>query len=475
MRSLWTPVALGWAMAWSLVLLMGSPADAVGQETWKAGVARRKITPERTMWMSGYAGRDRPADSTLIDLYAKAIAVEDPAGERVVLVGLDLVGIDRDLSVAICKRLEAEHRLKRSQVALCSSHTHTGPVVGRNLMTMYTLDAAQNQLVQDYTRDLEQHVVAVVAEALADLAPANLAWGSGHNTLAVNRRANPEGEVPAIRAAGKLKGPVDYDVPVLTARRPDGRLVGILFGYACHATVLPIFRWSGDWPGYAQLALEETHQGATAIFFAGCGADQNPLPRRMANPPTPQAQEEFGISRASEYGGSIARSVTQVVAGHMHEITGKLRSEYREIPLALDKLPTREEIAKEAESTNKYAVSRAKVLLKQLEQQGALSQTYPYPVQLWQLGPQLQLVTLGGEVVVDFAVRLKRELSGTNTFVAAYTNDVMAYIPSLRVLKEGGYEGGGAMLYYGLPTTWSPAVEESIVRGVHELLATPKP
>jgi hypothetical protein len=40
----------------------------------------------------------------------------------------------------------------------------------------------------------------------------------------------------------------------------------------------------------------------------------------------------------------------------------------------------------------------------------------------------------------------------------------MAYIPSRRVLAEGGYEGGGAMVYYGLPTVWSPDVEELIVR-----------
>jgi len=473
MPSRWTRLLSGGALLWWLLLCVGGVEQAGAQETWKAGVARRKITPERTMWMSGYAGRDRPADSTLIDLYAKAIAMEDPRGARVVMVGLDLVGIDRDLSVAVCNRLKAEHGLERSQVALCSSHTHTGPVVGRNLMTMYTLDAAQNELVRDYTRELENHVVAVVAAALADLAPAQLAWGSGHNTLAVNRRNNPEVEVPNIRAKGALKGPVDYDVPVLTARRPDGQLVGVLFGYACHATVLPIFRWSGDWPGYAQLAIEESHPGATAIFFAGCGADQNPLPRRMSAPPSPQAQEDYGIERASEYGGSIGRSVTQVIAGHMTAVSGTLAHQYREIPLALDKLPTREEIAKELESGNKYAVSRAKVLMQQLDQKGSLSQTYPYPVQVWKVGPQLQVVTLGGEVVVDYAVRLKRELSGQHTFVAGYANDVMAYIPSLRVLKEGGYEGGGAMLYYGLPTTWSAEVEESIVRAVHELVAPP--
>jgi hypothetical protein len=70
--------------------------------------------------------------------------------------------------------------------------------------------------------------------------------------------------------------------------------------------------------------------------------------------------------------------------------------------------------------------------------------------------------------VVDYSLRLKKELSPDKTWVAGYSNDVMAYIPSLRVLKEGGYEGGGAMLYYGLPTVWSPRVEETIVAAVHE-------
>ena len=79
---------------------------------------------------------------------------------------------------------------------------------------------------------------------------------------------------------------------------------------------------------------------------------------------------------------------------------------------------------------------------------------------------------VGGEVVIDYALRLKTELGddkvkGTNIWVAGFSNDVMAYIPSLRVLKEGGYEGGGAMIYYGLPTVWAPEVEENVVGEVH--------
>jgi hypothetical protein len=106
-----------------------------------------------------------------------------------------------------------------------------------------------------------------------------------------------------------------------------------------------------------------------------------------------------------------------------------------------------------------------------MEKQGSLRKTYPYPVQVWQVGNDLKLVTLGGEVVVDYSLRLKRELGQGRTWVMGYANDVMAYIPSLRVLKEGGYEGGGAMVYYGLPTVWAPRVEEHILATVREQAA----
>jgi hypothetical protein len=80
-------------------------------------------------------------------------------------------------------------------------------------------------------------------------------------------------------------------------------------------------------------------------------------------------------------------------------------------------------------------------------------------------------ILLGGEVVVDYSLRLKRNLGSSRTWVSGYCNDVMAYIPSLRVLKEGGYEGATAMIYYGLPGSWSERVEEQIVGAVRKSVA----
>jgi hypothetical protein len=311
--------------------------------------------------------------------------------------------------------------------------------------------------VEDYTAGLEKKLVAVADEAIGKLAPATLAWGVGRAEFAVNRRNNPEPLVPKLRSEGTLKGPIDHDLPVLFVRDAKGELTAVLFGYACHATTLDGYQWSGDWPGAAQAELEEAHPGATALFFAGCGADQNPIPRRK-------------VELVEQYGRDAAKAVEAVLtSGQLKRVGGNFSGVYSEIDLPFGDIPTREQWAATAESKNKYEVLRAKAMLARLDRGETIPKTYPYPVEVWRLGPDLKWILLGGEVVVDYSLRLKKELGGDGTWVAGYTNDVMAYIPSLRVLKEGGYEGGGAMVYYGQPAPWAPEVEEMIVKEVHRL------
>lgn len=435
------------------------PGAAAAAE-WKAGVGRAVITPATPMWMSGYASRDRPAEGKLHDLWAKALALEDASGRRAVLVTLDLCGIDRLFSARVRDRLQSEHGLGRESVALNCSHTHSGPVVGHNLRVMYFLNDEQQRFVDDYTRALEAKIVAAVGEAIGSLAPARVEWASGTATFAVNRRNNPEAEVPALREKEMLRGPVDHDLPVMTVTGSggavDGKLRVILFGYACHATTTSLYEWSGDWPGAAQIELEKAHPGATAMFWAGCGADQNPLPRRT-------------YELLAEYGRQAAAGVEAAIAsGKLQPIEPTLSASYTEIDLSFAQLPTAEQLARDAASQDKYVAARAKMLAARVKTEGQLSPHYPYPVQVWRLGRDVRFVFLGGEVVVDYALRLKKELGGSpaGTWVAGYTNDVMAYIPSLRVLNEGGYEGEGAMVYYGLPSTWGRDVEELIVKEV---------
>jgi neutral ceramidase len=445
-------------MFWLCLLLVPLPAHAAGP-SWKAGAAKVKITPHQYMWMSGYAARTKPAEGKLTELWAKALALEDPAGRRAVLVTMDLVGIDRGLSVAVCRKLEKKYNLPRQAIVLSVSHTHTGPVVADNLAAMYFLDGQQQKLVQEYAADLQKKLVEVVGKAFKELAPAELSWQLGKATFAVNRRNNKEADVPRLRELGKLKGPVDHDVPVLAVRDLEGHLRAVAFGYACHATVLSFYQWSGDYPAFAQTELEKAHPGIVALFWAGCGGDQNPLPRRT-------------VARAEGYGRELADAVEAVLRAPMTPIRGNLDLAYTEIALPFAALPTREQLVQDTLAKDRFVARRAKLLLERWNKEGHLRGSYPYPVQVWRLGRELTWIFLGGEAVVDYALRLKRQIGPGKTWVAAYANDVMAYIPSLRVLKEGGYEGGGAMVYYGQPAVWSPRVEELIVAAVARLAAS---
>jgi putative membrane-bound dehydrogenase-like protein len=77
---------------------------------------------------------------------------------------------------------------------------------------------------------------------------------------------------------------------------------------------------------------------------------------------------------------------------------------------------------------------------------------------------------MGGEVVVDYQIRLEKELSQfENVWVAGYVDDVFAYVASERVRGEGGYEVDGSMLYYGQPGRWESGSEDKIVDRVLQM------
>ncbi len=115
----------------------------------------------------------------------------------------------------------------------------------------------------------------------------------------------------------------------------------------------------------------------------------------------------------------------------------------------------------------------ARVTLAKLDKGEKLPTKIAYPVQTWAFGDSLAMVHLPGEVVVDYPLRLKKELDGRRLWVTGYANNAPCYIPSERVLKEGGYEGGGAMIYYDVPAPFAPGLEDKIVDAVKEQIGKP--
>jgi neutral ceramidase len=441
-----------------LVVALALPgAGQAAEKVWKAGLSRAVITPRKAVWLSGYAGRRVPTGK-LHDLWVKALALQDEDGRRAVLVTSDLIGFSRSAYDDLCAALKKRYGLDRDQVLLTFSHTHSGPVLRESLIDYYPLDDDARRLIEDYSRGLETTLVETVGKALDDLQPARLEAGEGSTSFAVNRRENREAEVAQLLAKGaKLKGPIDHSVPVLAVRTPRGELRAVVFGYACHNTTLNGTLWSGDYAGFAQAALEKQHPGALALFWAGCGADQNPLPRRQ-------------VDLCRRYGEMLAEAVSKTLEKPLDPLPPSLRTAYGSVVLKYEKVIDRK-MLQEATKANGLRGRWARRLLQRLDagDRLATADSYDYPVVVWRLGGRQLWIALAGEVVVDYALRFKAEY-GPRTWVAAYSNDLVAYIPSRRVWTEGGYEGAG-VYEYGLPAErWAADVEERIATRVRELV-----
>ena len=440
-------------------------AASAAEPAWKAGTATTDITPDKPQWMAGYGGRDKPAEGTQHPLFIKVLAIEDATGRRGIVMSSDLLGIPQTIYDNTCTALKQRFGLDRAQIMLHASHSHCTPVLRGALYDAYPIKEEHKAAINTYSDQLEAKIVETVGKAFANLAPARLAAGQGLTRFAVNRRNNLEAQVPKLIEQGALKGPVDHSVPVLAVTGTNGALKAVVFGYACHNTTLSFYQWCGDYAGFAQLALERSHPGATAMFFSGCGADQNPLPRRE-------------VSQAERYGRMLASAVEETLLQPMKALPPTLAMAHELATLNLGDAPTMDELEKltggKPASNNRWAAR----LLADLKAGKPLARTYPYPVQAWSLGGQLW-VTLGGEVVVDYSLRFKREF-GADTWVAGYCNDVMAYIPSARVLNEdkpprapgrGGYEGNTSMYVYGQPAhRWADDVEDTIAAAAQRVV-----
>lgn len=427
-----------------------APSTALGLSrspvTWRAGTASADITPEPGLWMAGFAARTAPAEGTALPLKAKALALADGDGRRAVLVTVDLLGVTAAMTGRIADEVERRHGLSKAGLLIAASHTHCGPVVDDQLSVAYDLDASQRARIRDYTTRLEARIVALVGEAVQRLEPARLGWARGTADFGANRRVQ---FLPP--------GPVDSSVPVLRVERTGGGVMAVVFGYACHNTTLPaqMVRFHGDYAGVAQRELEAQVPGALAMFVAGCGADANPRPRGT-------------VALVEQHGRALAAGVAGAMT-NIRPLDARLDTRLTSVDLPFAPPPEHDIWQARTTDADPYVRRHAQLMLERLSRDGQLEPAQRHPVQVWRVG-DLALVALGGEVVVDYALRLKRE-HGAGLWVAAYCNDVSCYVPSLRVLREGGYEGGGAMLYYGRPGPFDETVEDRLVSAANRLLA----
>jgi hypothetical protein len=428
------------------------------------GVAVVDITPDYPIRMVGYESRKTESEGIASRLKARALAIggdDGIDGGPAVLVAVDNCAVGSKVVEEVAARLNKQAKLQRERFVVCSTHTHCAPALSSGLDFIFgdPLPPDQRSRIERYTRELTDAIEKAALLALAARAPASLAWGQGRAGFAANRRVLKDGRW--VNFGVNPNGPVDHSVPVLRAIDATGKVKAVLFGYACHCTTLggEFNKICGEWAGYACDEIEQQSPGAVALAIIGCGADANPEPRR-------------NLDDAKQHGAAAGREVDRLIKSTLTPLPGRITGRFKRIELPLEPLPGR---AKLEEQTRQRGAAGflARTLIERLDRGESLPTTVPYVVQTWCFGDDMAMVFLAGEVVVDYALRLKWEIDSERIWIAAYSNDVPCYIPSKRILNEGGYEADFSMIYYGHPSRFAPATEDLIIQTAHALLPAP--
>ena len=429
-----------------VALFFASPLDVRAAEPtlpYKVGVASVDITPDHPIRLNGFGFRRAESEGVYQKIHAKALAIEDSGRSPVVIMTVDVLGIPADIYDEVARRLEKKAGLKKDRLAITATHTHTGPMLSGANATLFGTPIPKDHLanIDKYTPVFIDKLEAAALAALQDRKPAKLEWGVGKATFAMNRR-------------GK-KDRFDHDLPVLFVKDEKGAVRAVYLAYACHCVTLSHNKIGGDWAGFAGAAIEEQFPNCVALIAIGGGADQNPNSGVTGDK----------VEIATAQGRELAAEVKRLARNFLAPVTGSITASVTTLELPLAALPTRAQWEQKGKRMDAIG-HHARVTLARLDKGDKLPTKIDYPVQTWAFGDSLAMVHLPGELVVDYPLRLKRELDSHRLWVTGYANNAPCYIPSERVLKEGGYEGGGAMIYYDQPAPFAPGLEDKIVDAV---------
>jgi hypothetical protein len=403
-------------------------AVACGQ-TGYFGIATIDVTPTGPVMLSGYSSRSSLPEATGVqqNIFAQAAAFGIGA-DTSLLLSVDCTGVPDNVVDPLALKLGQQFGIAPERIVVASTHSHSCPHVTGYLSNLFSPPLTQQELqhVDAYASLLSQRLEQVAATALANRTPGHqMSWGNGEVDFGKNRRGTPI-------------APNDHDLPVLLVRDALGAPEAIIASYATHAVTLnPSDNLvSGDWPGYARQEIEARYPGATAMMLIGAGADSNP--------------NAFGLAAAQSHGQSVADEVQRLVGGGLlTPVSSQLAAYHSELQL---------DYATELTPGDPPSARLAPGVASAM-----------YGVTTWTFGDDLAMVFMEGEVVSDYSLRLKAEL-GPKVWVNGYSNDVQGYIPSERILYEGGYEADSATYYYDVPGRFAHGLEDKIVGAVHEHL-----
>jgi neutral ceramidase len=383
---------------------------------FKAGVARRDVTPPKGGKLYGYGARGDDVSTGVHDpLYAKAVVMSD-GNVRLAIVTLDLGSMPAANTTRLREAIVRPTGI--DQVLLVASHTHSAPAFAADF----------SMTGRSYVAWMEQQVVDAVLDANEELKPAQVGAGWGQVAEGHNRRlVNDDGSVTMLwgNRDRRPTSPVDHSLGVIAVDRTDGTPMATLFNFACHPVVLgpENLELSADWPG-AMMAYLEDRVGGQAMFLQGAAGDINPFWDKTA-------PEDGGFEQVEKMGIAVAVEAQRVRDGiDQWEKNPELNIAQQRFALELRWNPDDPDARKSANA------DFARILQYYLD---GFAKEKSAEVNTILIGERIALATFPGEFFVEHGLRLKSTSVIQNTFFVGYTNGAVGYFPTIRAAAEGGY------------------------------------
>ena len=380
-------------------------AAALHGQGFRAGAARREITPREPVPMWGYGDRpDALSEGVLDPLYADALVI-DAGGVKLAVVGLDLGRAPAEPSLLrIRERILKETGIAHSFIG--GSHTHHGPVL--ELTDAEGKGKGRFDAALRYYRQMEEAIAGAVIEAHGRLQPALPAAGAvqleGFNA---NRHSKLEPK------------PQDKELAVLRLDTADGRPLAVLVNWAAHPTTIPsgTLKFSADYVGALKRKVSEA-MGAAPVFMQGAAGD---------------LRTGRGGMDYRAYGEALGMEAVKLARSLAPKAPEKPGFQARE-----------ERFRFQARTDLKHPLVR--MMYRQAffpELVENYVDEYAGGVRPWLtvglLNGEIALVGASGEFFSNHAVRLRERARLGALFFFGYCNGYHQYFPTIEGAAEGGY------------------------------------
>lgn len=410
----------------------------------RAAVKSFKITPEIGIPFGGNVREDNISRGVHDDLFCNVVLLEEN-NERVCFLSFDLLGLDYETCQSMKSKIAKAGGLEPDKIMITATHTHSGPDV---------LEIFKPERLEEgtkYLKEITEVLCSGVSKLVLDLKPARLEVSKGTiDDLSFNRRLfmkkgpmKMNWEDIDMDNFSKEAGPIDTELYVITVSDANGKIIGLMVNFTLHPAILVGKDWliSRDYINYLDNYIKDNLEKDAVVFFAnGAEGNINHLNFRDKN----QAR---GFEEAERIGNSIGKHVVEAVKSKENLDTSNLKCLTKSILLPLRKISEEEvlkaenllrergdEIPSLLDGVPDEVYAREIIKLSKIEEKFIRTE-----IQAVRVGSSV-IVTLPGEVFVEFGLKIKELSKFKNTLVFGLTNDFIGYIPTCVAFREGGYE-----------------------------------